>query len=94
VLKVQAPGGEKSTSVLSICEQHELQKKTIMTRYEYGFTSDLNVLLIIKFFMIDLRTYPQEETHASYHESGKEPMAGEFLGVLGVNLLLYFANCR
>ena len=51
-----------------------------MTRYGYWYNSDVNVLLITKFFMIDLRTYPQEETHASYCESDKEPMAGEFLG--------------
>ena len=50
-----------------------------MTRYGYWYNSDVNVLLITKFFMIDLRTYPQEETHAWCCKLGEEFVVAVFI---------------
>lgn len=52
----------------------------------------MNVLLINNYFLIDLRTYPQEETHDSYCESDNEPMAGEFLGTRAEPITIILQN--
>ena len=52
----------------------------------------MNVLLITKFFLINLRTYPQDEAHAFYCESGKESMDGVFIGTRGEPTIIILQN--